>query len=186
MNRPVASKPLDSATAVAPQRAGRARYGAALLLMLAAVVIFESAFDWSRLVRDAAEAPAAGPLANFTAATPARIDRQSDYSDYLAAPIFLASREPIFLPARGQATAAIGHSRDMGLALFGTIISEGEPLALMQALPNGDAVLLRRGEELGGWTLLEIEDRLVRLRRDNEIFELYLDPDRKAGNGGLP
>lgn len=186
MNRPIAKEPLDLATVVQTPRAGRAPMRAALLLGLAAIIIFESAFDWGGLIGNVTEAPAAGPLANFTVAAPARTERRSDYSDYLQAPIFLASREPIILPDAARTSAAIGQSRDLGLALHGTIISEGEPVALMKTLPNGEVVLLRRGEELGGWMLLDIEDRLVRLQRDDEIFELYLDLDSTTGEAGLP
>ncbi|MCH8861873.1 MAG: hypothetical protein IID51_05125 [Proteobacteria bacterium] len=186
MNRPIATKPLDLAAAVEPRASARSPLSAIMLLFFAATIVFEFQFDWGGLIRDAAEAPASGQSADFTALEPARIDRRSDYSEYLRAPIFLATREPISLPNMGR-TAAVGRSRDLGLELFGTILSEGEPVALMKTIPNGDVVLLRRGEELGGWTLLEIEDRLVRLQRGGELFELYLDPDRgpeQTGPGG--
>lgn len=193
MNRPIASKPLDSAAAVAPRLTRRSPFWTVILLIFAAIIVFEGLFDWGVLIRDGAETPAVGPSTDFMSQAPARIDRRSDFSEYLKAPIFLASREPIFLPGAGGIPAAIGRSRDLGLALFGTILSRDEPVALMKTIPDGDVVLLRQGEELGGWTLLEIEDRLVRLQRAGELFELYLDPDigpeqagpRGAGNTSL-
>ncbi len=186
MNRPVATKPLDLAAAVEPRATRRSPLSAIMLLFFVAAIVFEAQFDWGGMIRDTVEAPSTSQSTDFTALAPARIDRRSDYSEYLRAPIFLASRGPISLPDMGQ-TAAVGRSRDLGLELFGTILSEDGPVALMKTLPNGDVVLLRRGEELGGWTLVEIEDRLVRLQRGSELFELYLDPDRgpeQTGPGG--
>ena len=183
MNRPIATKPLDLAAAVEPRATRRSPLWTIMLRIFVATVVYEAQFDWGGLVKDAAQAPATGQSADLETREPAQVDRRSDYSDYLRAPIFLASREPIFLPDMGQ-TATVGRSRDLGIELFGTILSEDGPVALMKTIPNGDVVLLRRGEELGGWTLLEIEDRLVRLQRGGELFELYLDPDRGPEQSG--
>ena len=181
MNRPLASPPLNLATMAKPKASGRSLFWPLALALLAVVILAESQFDWGRMIRNQTEAPVGGAQADFDFTSGGRIDRQSDYSDYLGAPIFLASREPIFLPDPGRASATPARPGDFGLALLGTILSEDEPIAMMKTMPDGDVVRLRRDEQLGGWTLTEIEGRLVRLQRAGEIIELYLDPDNGAG-----
>lgn len=181
MNRPLASPPLDLATMAKPKAGGRSLFWPMALALLVAIILVESQLDWGRMISNPQAAPAGGAQTDFGFASGGRIDRQSDYSDYLGAPIFLASREPIFLPDRGLASATPARPGEFGLVLLGTILSEDEPIAVMKTLPDGDAVRLRQNEELGGWTLLEIEGRLVRLQRAGETIELYLDPDKRAG-----
>jgi hypothetical protein len=184
MNRPLKTKALDVAAAGLPG-ARRSPFWAAILLLLVAVITFESQFDWGRLVRPETIAPGGSAAADFALQAGGRIDRRSDYSDYLQAPVFLASREPIFLPDPTRGSVSTARSRDLGLELLGTILSRDDPVALMKTIPGGEVVLLQLGEELGGWTLIEVEGRLVRLQRDGETFELYLDPERGAARTGL-
>lgn len=183
MNRPLETRPVDAAAAKLPG-ARRPAFWAAVLLLLVAVIAFESQFDWGRLIRQPALAPGGGATADTALQAGGRIDRRSDYSDYLKAPVFLASREQIFLPDPVRASVSTARSRDLGLELLGTILSRDDPVALIKTIPDGEVVLLQLGEELGGWTLVEIEGRLVRLRRGGETFELYLDPERGAARGG--
>lgn len=193
MNRPITTRRLAAATAANPAAGGplagtRSPFWALLLLLLAATVVFETWFDWSNLVRQGTVAPGGNPLARFTPEAGGQIDRRSDYSDYLAAPIFLASREPIVLPDLRRLSATAARSGNLGLALLGTVLSGDEPVALIKLMPDGEAVLLRQGEALGDWILLEIAGRLVRLQRGDAIFELYLDPTEQGapGDGGRP
>lgn len=178
MNRPLTNPPADLRPAATMSTRRPSPFWAILLVALAAVITLESLFDWGLLVRQQTAMPSGSAETSFDFAAGGRIDRHSDYSDYLAAPIFLASREPIFLPDPTRASVTSARPGEFGLALLGTILSEDEPVALLKALPGGEVVLLRQGEELGGWSLLEIEGRLVRLQRAGDVIELYLDPDQ--------
>ena len=132
MTRPVATKTLYLAAAVDPRATRRSPLSAIMLLFLVAAIVFEAQLDWGGMIRDAVEPPSTSQSTDFTALAPARIDRRSDYSEYLRAPIFLASREPISLPDMGQ-TAAVARLRHLGLGReFPPLVMDADARAVGQ------------------------------------------------------
>lgn len=162
------------------RQAGRSPLWSGVLVALIAVIVFELWYDWSRLVPENEFSSDRNPSLDMASSDGSEISRETDIADYLQAPIFLASREAITLPSRGRQLSGAVAVRASELELVGTILSDGEPVALIRILPDGQVMRVRAGDELNGWFVLSIEDWRVRIENSDEIFTLYLDEENRG------
>lgn len=162
------------------RQAGRSPLWSGVLVALIAVIVFELWYDWSRLVPENEFSSDRNPSLDMASSDGSEISRETDITDYLQAPIFLASREAITLPSRGRQLSGAVAVRASELELVGTILSDGEPVALIRILPDGQVMRVRAGDELNGWFVLSIEDWRVRIENSDEIFTLYLDEENRG------
>lgn len=103
-------------------------------------------------------------------------DRQS-LGVILERPLFTQTRRPSSVASSG----APAGSADFTLS--GVLISGGERSALIRSGDTGTVRQLKRGENIAGWTLVEIATDRVIVRRDAIETEIFLDYSAPAPPG---
>jgi type II secretory pathway component PulC len=91
---------------------------------------------------------------------------------------------PLFSPNRRPPLGMITLVRNkFDFDLKGVVIDDNVRTALLRRQGDGQIVLVTRGEEIEGWTLLEVELDFVVIERDGheEVLELAFDAQSPAG-----
>ena len=122
------------------------------------------------LLSTQAAAPAAVPVANPVApAAPASLvvpDRDS-LAVIVERPVFSESRRPV--------ASVEGPALTLDFTLVGVVISDRERSAIVQSPHGGTVWRLAEGEEVGGWTIVDIAPDHIVVRHDTTEAEMPLD-----------
>jgi type II secretory pathway component PulC len=149
-----------------------------LLCVLLAWVIYEEIAGIRAIkVTEAGGVAAAGAPATIPSeATFAIPDRQS-LAVILKRPLFTQTRRPSSIANDGAPAGS------PNFTLSGVMISGGERSALIRSGDTGILQQLKPGENVAGWTLVEIETDRVIVRRDATETEILLDYTAPAPPG---
>lgn len=149
-----------------------------LLCVLLAWVIYEeiSGIPAIRATEAGGVAMPGAPAPVPSEATFAMPDRQS-LAVILERPLFTQTRRP----SRVASGGALAGSADFTLS--GVLISGDERSALIRAGSTGTVHQLKHGENIAGWTLVEIAADRVIVRRDAIETEIFLDYTASAPPG---
>lgn len=125
-------------------------------------------------------AAAGGPGPGAAVSDPFELPPVAAFSEIVGRPVFSPTRRPPdgFEPEPGVAEVAPSRVEMLDLTIVGIITGPRE-LALLRS-PSSDRLLpMAEGDELSGWTLIEIEPfRLVFRRDDDErMFEMEYRDD---------
>jgi type II secretory pathway component PulC len=95
-----------------------------------------------------------------------------NYQAVLERPLFSPNRRP---PPEDSMITLVSQDFDFGLK--GVIIDDDVRTALFRRQADGQIVRLTEGDEIEGWTLLEVELDFVVMERDGheEVLELAFD-----------
>jgi hypothetical protein len=124
------------------------------------------------------DAPAAPPLVATQAMTAQPADGDG-YQDVVRLNVFSPSREPPAEQAAATPTTAAPERRAprLRLRLSGIVRGEGGAVALIDHDPSlPGAELVRTGDRVGAYVLVEIGDSFVTLRGPSGTLTLRLDP----------
>ncbi|MEZ5932001.1 MAG: hypothetical protein R3F54_08630 [Alphaproteobacteria bacterium] len=126
----------------------------------------------------AARAPAEPPAAVLPSAD--LIDRIIDR------PLFSASRRPALAALEEVEAPLAMPEQALELELIGTMLKDGAPIALLRH-PHDGLVRLRRGQEVGGWTITAIGEAGVSIDNGerSDMLTLRKDLSRPSAPGAV-
>ena len=121
---------------------------------------------------------------NFEALARSSTERTVDLPDLPLAPQFAMTaienyqavlERPLFSPNRRLMITSV--SKEFDFDLKGVVIDDNVRTALLRRQADGQIVRLTRGDEIEGWTLLEVELDFVVIERDGheEVLEPTFD-----------
>jgi type II secretory pathway component PulC len=141
-----------------------------IVCILLAWVIYEELAEMSKSEPlEAADGAAPGePSPTESPATLAMADTES-LAMILQRPVFAQTRRP----SGGATDGTLGASIDFTLS--GVVISGNERTALIRPTNGGTVQQMRIGENVAGWTLIEVSVDRVIVRRDTMEAEIRLD-----------
>jgi type II secretory pathway component PulC len=82
---------------------------------------------------------------------------------------------PVFSESRRPSEADEGPARALDFTLVGVVISDRDRSAIVQPLDGGAVQRLAEGEEMGGWTVVDIAPDHIVVRHDTTEAKMPLD-----------
>ena len=102
---------------------------------------------------------------------------------------------PLFAPDRRRAMMPVAVTRSAPppppppeppkLSLFGTVVDEDGPRALVRADLAGKIIRLRIGDEVGGWRVTEIAQQRVVIALDDRTVAVTMFASRRSARGAI-
>ncbi|MGH6891708.1 MAG: hypothetical protein ACREEP_05580 [Dongiaceae bacterium] len=121
---------------------------------------------------ESGESAQAGP-----SAAPSPLPNQAAFPTPDKAAMAVIVERPVFSQTRRPSRVAGGGAQGTSIdfALSGVVISGNERSALVRPVDGGSVQQLKEGEDIAGWTLVEIAPDRVVVRRDELEAEVFLD-----------